>query len=172
MDSKASKRKTNTTPLPSVSAFTGRETVGNTVYTAPKTDFTGAKDGLSSYPHLTHKSDTREAHLTDVRLLTTVKVGENDFNIHERFHLDDKHGSSPKHDRFLATDNSGKVFGATMKLEPTGSRPLPKKLEAPRRDSPLFDPKHLEFAKFNVLSEDDKHPPLSPRTQRRTLEQK
>ncbi|HSC79409.1 MAG TPA: hypothetical protein VLC08_03560 [Chitinolyticbacter sp.] len=175
MASSSKKRKDSTKPLPSVGAFHERELVRNDIYTAPKSDFPPIQpavggDGLSSYPHLTHKTDKRAEHLTDVRLLGTVNAHGTTFNIHERFHRDNTPGSKPIHDRFLATTPTGVVHTATSSLDPAQHQP--KGAKTPSRGDEVFDKTRLKtHLTFNVSSSaDTHHPPLSPRTQRRTLD--
>ncbi|TJZ64615.1 hypothetical protein [Chitiniphilus eburneus] len=176
--------------LPSERVFTGRttqtvsgppeidyktkpQTVTTSSFTSPDGEF-----GLSSYPHLTEiqkqqgKTTTTVKHVTDVRLLTTVKAHGQDFNVFERYHQDDKPGAKFEHDRFLATDGKGTVHSATSVLDPMKHQP--KGAKKPMRGDDLFDSTRLKtHLAFDIAPEpDEKHPPLSPRTQRRTLDQK
>ncbi|GAA5787208.1 hypothetical protein GCM10007860_21300 [Chitiniphilus shinanonensis] len=175
--------------LPSERVFTGRttETVGGTPETSYKTkpptvttaSFTSphGEFGLSSYPHLTEiqtqqgKTSSTVKHVTDVRLLTTMNAHGKDFKVFERYHQDDKVGAKFEHDRFLATAPDGTVHSATSVLDPMQHQP--KGAKTPMRGDDLFDKTRLKtHLAFNIEeAPDDKHPPLSPRTQRRTLDQ-
>jgi hypothetical protein len=159
---------------PSQIAFEGRNTTSNEVFTSVETDFERTPYNfisglqLSSYPHLTHENvqQKRGAHVTDVRKLGEVVQDGRRFAIHERFHQDDVPKAPRIHDRFLASDEEGNVFGATSFLKQDIHQP--RDAETPQRGDNIDDPRRSKIhLGFKVLGPDEKHPPLSPRTRRR-----
>jgi len=123
----------------------------------------------SSYPHLTHKKGNRAAHVTSSRL---VDDRDPNYLIHQRYHQDNELGSVPMHDRFFAVHRqTGEVTTATARLvASTKQVHVPRKLCVPERDQPLGS---VEDIKSNFVCAigtviDTKHPPLSPRSSRRT----
>lgn len=157
---------------PSVNAFNGRTTHTNGGgYTSPETGFKAlTKDPtvgkrLSSYPHLTPATPTRAEHVTDVTRVSTI-VGANAgerFDVHQRFHQDNVHGSTPHHDRFIATNSSGDVFNVNAQLNPALHHG--QHAAVPTRGDAMST--RINSALTFTLGAQTNDPPLSPRTRAR-----
>lgn len=143
-----------------------KDEYGNEVY-----DPTTGKLAESSYPHLTHKSDEkgRKAHVTSSRVVREPVSDTDPYIIHQRFHQDADGVSQPTHDRYFAVN---KTTGAvhSVKVEFAPEVHLGKFDVVPMRGSSLEQTsKTVMKLTFTVGAEDDKHPPLSPRSTRRTV---
>jgi hypothetical protein len=131
-----------------------------------------AAPNLSSFPHLTHATAKRAAHVTSARFVANIAgPGEGQrIDVLERFHQDDVPGSVPKRDRFIGADaETGQVHAVTPSF--AADKHLPKKYQTKgildrgnALDAGLFA--HLEF---EVGAPDAHSPPLSPRSRRREL---
>jgi hypothetical protein len=157
----------NGSPL-NIKAFADRVVIEGEIYNSVESEIVGA-DGEkqpSSFPHLTHKKDERAAHITSSRVVGV----SGDYVIHERFHQDDDGKKLPVHDRFFAVSNSGIVYTATADWNP--ELHIGKKDEKPMRGANINSTVNAKLV-FKVGDKpDEKHPPLSPRSQRRTLPDK
>lgn len=156
---------------PSELAFQGRAVHTNSGgFTEPVTRFTGAvKDATgkrhSSFPHLSPATDKRAEHVTDVTYVGTVlgPTSGTRLDIHQRFHQDNVPGAKPVHDRFIATDITGKVFNASASLNANIHQKRGAKV--PGRGDALesIDTSKLSFRVDDASGD----PPLSPRTRAR-----
>jgi hypothetical protein len=139
---------------------------------APAVADVAAAPNLSSFPHLTHATAKRAAHVTSARFVTNIAgPGEGQrIDVLERFHQDDVPGSVPKRDRFIGADaETGQVHAVTAGF--AADVRVPKKYQEKgildrgnTLDTGLLA--HLEFA---VGAPDANSPPLSPRSRRREL---
>jgi hypothetical protein len=120
---------------------------------------------LSSLPHLTHKKDQRDAHITSSRVVAT----SDNHVIHQRFHQNDDGLSEPTHDRFFAVDKTtGVVHAASAKFNPEIH--IGKKDTLPMRGHTLPQTEGVICKLvFTIGDVDDKVPPLSPRSRKREL---
>jgi hypothetical protein len=119
----------------------------------------------SSFPHLTHGTDDRAAHVTSSRVVCV----SGDYVIHERFHQDDDGSKLPVHDRFFAVDKDGVVHSATA--EWTQGVHIGKKDEKPMRGANINSTVNAKLT-FKIGAVDTKSRPLSPRSRRRELPDK
>ena len=159
---------------PSEIAFTGRKTdTTASGIVEPVTKFSSAvRDDTtrrrhSSFPHLTPATPTRPEHLTDVTHVGTV-IGPGTgvrYDIHQRFHQDNVSGSPAVHDRFIATDSSGKVYNASADLSTAVHQKRGAKV--PARGDTLASTAATPLS-FTVGTETG-DPPLSPRTRARKV---
>jgi hypothetical protein len=151
-----------------IKAFAERVVIEGEIYNSVESEIVGT-DGQaqpSSFPHLTHKADQRAAHITSSR----VVVISGDYVIHERFHQDDDGTNLPVHDRFFAVGNNGVVYTATADWNPEIH--IGKKDEKPMRGANINSTVNAKLV-FKVGDKpDDKQPPLSPRSQRRSVPDK
>jgi hypothetical protein len=135
---------------------------GNELY-----DQSSGQLAQSSYPHLTHKKDARNAHVTSSRVV--FNGPQDPYLIHQRFHQDVNGGSEPVHDRFFAVNtqtnqvhNVSMAFGQDVHLKKNESLPdRGTKLEATSGT--------IAKITWTVGEVDRHHPPMSPRSQRRII---
>lgn len=165
---------------PSEIAFTGRKTDTNASgIVEPVTKFNGAvrddatRKRHSSFPHLTPATPAtptkpaRPEHLTDVTHVGTV-IGPGTgvrYDIHQRFHQDNVSGSPAVHDRFIATDSTGKIYNASADLNAAVHQKRAAKV--PARGDTLASTADTPLS-FTVGTETG-DPPLSPRTRARKV---
>jgi hypothetical protein len=148
-----------------IKAFENRVKIEGEIYNSVQSSITGPQGQTlpSSFPHLTHGTDQRAAHITSSRV---VCVNGN-FTIHERFHQDDDGSKDPVHDRFFAVDNTtGVVYTATATWNP--NMHIGKKDEKPMRGAYINSTVNAKLV-FQVGAVDDKSPPLSPRSRTRAV---
>lgn len=137
---------------------------------APAAAAAAAAPNLSSFPHLTHATAKRAAHVTGARFVATIDGpgAQQRIDVLERFHQDDVPGSVPTRDRFIGADAAtGQVHAVTAGF--AAAKHVPKKYQGTldrgnKLDSGLFA--HLEF---EVGAPDANSPPLSPNSRRRVL---
>lgn len=133
---------------------------GNEIYVGPDLM-------KSSYPHLTHKSDARAAHVTSSRVVFNPPEGQH--VVHQRFHQDKDGKTEPTHDRYFAVDRTTGVVHA-VKVEFKPEVHLGKNDTVPMRGATLAQTsKVVAKLQFTVGEPDAKHPPLSPRSSKREL---
>lgn len=135
-----------------------------------------ARFGYSAFPHLSHEFKGRPEHVTDVRKVGTVQHtvdlvdGTREtrtMHVLERFHQDNSANARAMHDRYLVVDPAhGTVFNVTPAWKPED-----KNLHIPRRVKEdgykrgrEIDTETNTYLDFTVNGQDDKTPPLSPRT--------
>ena len=137
---------------------------GNEVY-----DLNTGELAQSSYPHLTHKSETRGAHITSSRIVREPVSDDDPYIIHQRFHQDADGASEPTHDRYFAVNKkTGTVHAVRVDFIPEVH--IGKNETVPMRGATLAQTsKTVMKLRFTVGDEDDKHPPLSPRSARRQV---
>lgn len=151
----------------SIKVFADRVTIDGEIYQSVTSEVVGPDGEVqpSSFPHLTHGTDERAAHITSSRVVGT----SGDYTIHERFHQDDDGTKLPVHDRFFAVDANGVVHSATA--EWSKDVHIGKKDEKPMRGANINSAVNAKLT-FKVGKADDKSPPLSPRSRRREVPDK
>ena len=137
---------------------------GNTVY-----DYTTGEPVQSSYPHLTYEEGDRAEHVTSSRIVRVPVAANDPYVIHQRFHQNTDGKSEPMHDRFFAVNQETGVFH-TVRVDFDEKEHLGKGEKLPGRGDPIGAAvASLPKIVFIVGEENDKHPPLSPRSIRREL---
>lgn len=162
---KSSGKANSPSPL-DIKVFDNRVIVEGKIFNSVESSIErGGVKTMSSLPHLTHKTDVRDAHITSSRVVSTSEP----FVIHQRFHQDNDGKSKPTHDRFFAVEQkTGTVHD--VKYEFTEGVHRGRFEEKPMRGHTL-DQTSGTLAKltFVVGEEDSKHPPLSPRSVNRKV---
>jgi hypothetical protein len=151
-----------------IKAFADRVVIEGEIYNAVVSaiDDGDGQAQPSSFPHLTHPTDQRAAHITSSRVVGV----SGDYVIHERFHQDDDGTKQPVHDRFFAVDDDGLVYTATADWDPDIH--IGKKDAKPMRGANINSTVNVKLV-FKVGDKpDDKHPPLSPRSRQRQVPDK
>lgn len=154
-------------------AFEDRPQIVGPVINAVHSEMTDEHGGPveSSYPHLTHqpppergKPPGRPAHVTSSRVV--AEVGP--FLVHQRFHQNEDGLSPPLHDRFFAVHAETGMVHASRARMAEGHQG--KFAALPERGQPIGVAMSSARLSFEVGDPDEKHPPLSPRSMRRTLD--
>ena len=152
-------------PPLNIEAFQGRVLIEGAIYNSVESSVQGPQGQAqpSTFPHLTHGTDQRAAHITSSRVVCV----SGSYVIHERFHQNDDGQSLPTHDRFFAVDTtSGKVHGATADWN--ANVHIGKKDVKPMRGANINAAVNAKLT-FTIAGADDKQPPLSPRSVHRQV---
>jgi hypothetical protein len=149
-----------------IKAFANRVIIEGEIYNSVESSITGPRGETlpSSFPHLTHGTDQRAAHITSSRVVCL----NGNFTIHERFHQDDDGSKDPVHDRFFAVDNTTGVVHTATATWNTNMH-IGKNDVKPMRGAFINSTVNAKLV-FQVGTVDNKSPPLSPRSRTRAVQ--